>query len=105
LNCAPEDLTIDDGAFLQGGKPTGHDYWNFTAPEDFAADIHGTAVPKPPSVYKIVGQPVPRRDLLDRQCVRARAGCPSGNHPASTVAVGGAAATAARAWLCLTWSL
>jgi nicotinate dehydrogenase subunit B len=22
LNCAPEDLTIDDGVFLQGGNPT-----------------------------------------------------------------------------------
>jgi nicotinate dehydrogenase subunit B len=64
LNCAPDDLTIDDGMFLQGGNPTGYDYWNFTAPEDFAADIQGTAVPKPPSAYKIVGQPVPRRDLL-----------------------------------------
>ncbi|HVY16005.1 MAG TPA: molybdopterin cofactor-binding domain-containing protein [Rhodopila sp.] len=64
LNCAPEDLTVDDGAFLQGGNPTGYDYWNFAGPEDFAADIEGAAAPKPPSAYRIVGQPVPRRDLV-----------------------------------------
>ncbi|HET6607915.1 MAG TPA: molybdopterin cofactor-binding domain-containing protein [Rhodopila sp.] len=64
LNCAPEDLTVDDGTFLQGGNPTGHDYWSFAGPEDFAADIEGTAKPKLPSAYKLVGQPVPRRDLL-----------------------------------------
>ena len=33
-------------------------------PEDFAADIDGSAQPKPPSAYKVVGQPVPRRDLI-----------------------------------------
>lgn len=64
LNCAPEDLTVDDGLFLQGGAPTGYDYWSFAGPEDFAADIEGSATPKPPSAYKVVGQPVPRRDLI-----------------------------------------
>lgn len=64
LNCAPEDLSVEDGEFFQSGNPTGHDYWSFTTPEDFAADIEGTARPKPPAAYKLVGQPVPRRDLL-----------------------------------------
>jgi CO/xanthine dehydrogenase Mo-binding subunit len=64
LNCAPEDLTVDDGLFLQGGNPTGHDYWSFAGPEDFDADITGSAATKPPSEYKVVGQPVPRRDLI-----------------------------------------
>ncbi len=64
LNCALEDLTVDDGLFLQGGNPTGYDYWSFAGPEDFAADIEGSAMPKPPAAYKVVGQPVPRRDLL-----------------------------------------
>jgi CO/xanthine dehydrogenase Mo-binding subunit len=66
LNCAPEDLSVDDGLFLQGGNPTGYDYWSFAAPEDFAADIEGSARPKPPSAYKVVGQPVPRRDLIPK---------------------------------------
>ncbi len=63
LNCAPEALSVDDGCFLMEGNPTGHDYWSFAGPEDFTADIAGSAEPKPPSAYKVVGQPVPRRDL------------------------------------------
>ena len=64
LNCAPEDLSVEDGAFYQYGNPTGHDYWSFAGAEDFAAEIAGSARPKPPTAYKVVGQPVPRRDLI-----------------------------------------
>jgi CO/xanthine dehydrogenase Mo-binding subunit len=64
LNCAPEELSVEDGVFLQDGNPTGHDYWSFAGPEDFAAEIEGAGRPKPPSAYKVVGQPVPRRDLV-----------------------------------------
>jgi nicotinate dehydrogenase subunit B len=64
LNCAAEDLSIEDGVFFQDGNPTGHDYWTFAGPEDFTAEIAGSAVPKPPSAYRIVGQPIPRRDLV-----------------------------------------
>ena len=64
LNCAPEDIAVEDGVFYQDGNPTGHDYWSFAAPEDFAAEITGSTRPKPPAAYKVVGQPVPRRDLL-----------------------------------------
>ncbi len=64
LNCAPEELSVEDGVFLRDGNPTGHDYWSFAGPEDFAAEIEGSAVPKPYAAYKVVGQPVPRRDLI-----------------------------------------
>ena len=64
LNCAPEELSIEDGVFLQDGNPTGHDYWSFSGPEDFAAEIEGSAQPKPPAAYKVVGQPMHRRDLI-----------------------------------------
>jgi nicotinate dehydrogenase subunit B len=64
LNCAVEDLAVRDGAFLQAGSPTGHDYWNFAGQADFADDITGTAPPKSPRDYAVVGQPVPRRDLV-----------------------------------------
>ncbi|HEY0185690.1 MAG TPA: molybdopterin cofactor-binding domain-containing protein [Rhodopila sp.] len=64
LNCAPEELSVEDGAFLMDGNHTGYDYWSFSGPEDFAAEIEGSAVPKPASAYKVVGQPVPRRDLI-----------------------------------------
>ncbi len=63
LNCSPSDIGVDDGAFLLDDEPTGHDYWNFSGDEDFAADIKGDATPKDPALYKIVGRPVPRRDL------------------------------------------
>jgi CO/xanthine dehydrogenase Mo-binding subunit len=66
LNCAVEDIDVQDGAFLRDGAPTGQDYWNFAGPEDFAADITGAARPKPPSDYKVVGQPVPRIDLAPK---------------------------------------
>ncbi|MGE0226622.1 MAG: molybdopterin cofactor-binding domain-containing protein [Acetobacteraceae bacterium] len=63
LNCSPSDITVEDGAFLHDDQPTGHDYWNFASDADFQAEITGTAPPKPASAYKVVGQPVPRRDL------------------------------------------
>ncbi len=64
LNCSPSDITVEDGAFHLDDQPTGHDYWNFVGPADYEADITGTAQPKAPSSYKVVGQPVPRKDLV-----------------------------------------
>jgi CO/xanthine dehydrogenase Mo-binding subunit len=63
LNCSPTELSVEDGEFRHRDAPTGHDYWNFANAEDFASDIKGNAQPKPPSTYRVVGQPVPRRDL------------------------------------------
>lgn len=63
LNCSPAEIAVEDGTFRRGDSKTGYDYWNFSAPEDFAQDITGSAAPKPPSSYRVVGQPVPRRDL------------------------------------------
>ncbi len=63
LNCSPAELSVEDGQFRRANAPTGHDYWNFANAEDFASDIEGNAQTKPPSAYRIVGQPVPRRDL------------------------------------------
>jgi nicotinate dehydrogenase subunit B len=64
LNCAPDELSVEDGFFLMDGNQTGYDYWNFATLEDFTAEIEGSARPKPPATYKVVGQPVPRRDLI-----------------------------------------
>ena len=64
LNCSPEDLTVDDGTFLLNNQNTGHDYWSFVGDADYAADITGSVLPKAPSAYKVVGQPVPRKDLI-----------------------------------------
>lgn len=64
LNCAPADISVEDGAFIHDGEPTGHDYWNFAGDADFAEDVIGSVAPKPPSAYRVVGQPVPRKDLI-----------------------------------------
>jgi CO/xanthine dehydrogenase Mo-binding subunit len=63
LNCSPGEITVEDGAFHRGDAPTGHDYWTFATDEDFSQDIEGNATPKPPGAYRVVGQPIPRRDL------------------------------------------
>jgi len=63
LNCAPGEITVEDGAFHRDGTATGHDYWNFAAPEDLAADATGRAEPKAPAQYKVVGKGIARVDL------------------------------------------
>lgn len=64
LNCSSSDITIEDGSFLLEAQHTGHDYWSFVSDADYAADISGSAEPKSPSLYRVVGQPVPRKDLI-----------------------------------------
>ena len=59
----PAEISVEDGEFHRGDAPTGHDYWNFATPEDFAGDITGTAPTKPPGAYRVVGKSIPRRDL------------------------------------------
>lgn len=63
LNCAPEDLSVVDGAFLQGGAATGVDYWDVAPALDLSQAPTGRAKPKAPSAYRLVGQDVPRADL------------------------------------------
>ena len=63
LNCSPGEIGVQDGTFRHGDTATGFDYWNFSTSEDFAADITGGATPKPYTAYRVVGKPVPRRDL------------------------------------------
>ncbi|HEX5328351.1 MAG TPA: molybdopterin cofactor-binding domain-containing protein [Acetobacteraceae bacterium] len=63
LNCAPEDISVVDGAFLRGDAPTGHDYWNFAGEVDLSRDADGSAPHKAPARYSVVGRPAPRLDL------------------------------------------
>lgn len=63
LNCSADEISVEDGIFRRGGASTGHDYWNFANADDFAREIEGTAKTKPPAAYRIVGKPIPRRDL------------------------------------------
>ena len=35
LNCSPDEISVEDGAFRRGDTPTGHDYWNFAVGRGF----------------------------------------------------------------------
>lgn len=63
LNCAPEELSVADGSFLQNGTPTGHDYWSVAGELDLTQPVAGTARPKPVATHRVVGRSVPRDDL------------------------------------------
>jgi nicotinate dehydrogenase subunit B len=63
LNCAAEELSVADGAFLRGGAPTGQDYWSFAPEVDLVRPATGRAPRKPHSSYRVVGHDAPRIDL------------------------------------------
>ena len=63
LNCAPGEITVQDGAFLRAEAPTGQDYWSLAAEVDLSRPADGAAPPKPRAAYRLVGTSVARRDL------------------------------------------
>jgi nicotinate dehydrogenase subunit B len=63
LNCAPDDLTVEDGRFVAAGEPTAFDYWTVAAEVDLDRDATGAVPPKRPRDYRLVGKSAPRLDL------------------------------------------
>jgi nicotinate dehydrogenase subunit B len=63
LNCAPDDITVVDGAFFLGNNATGQDYWTFAPQTDLTRNADGSAPHKPVTRYKLVGTPARRIDL------------------------------------------
>ena len=63
LNCSPEELSVNDGAFFQNGEATGFTYWSVAPEVDWSREATGRAAPKAVGAYEIVGRSVPRRDL------------------------------------------
>ena len=63
LNCSPQDLIVDDGRFVQNGKPTEQDYWTVANEIDLTQKPTGSVAPKPASSYRFVGQSAPRIDM------------------------------------------
>jgi CO/xanthine dehydrogenase Mo-binding subunit len=63
LQCKAHEISIEDGQFLRGGKPTGLDYWDMADSIELERRATGTAPVKRPSAYKIVGKHLPRLDL------------------------------------------
>ena len=63
LNCAPEDLGVVDGAFIKAGASTDLDYWDVAPALDWSRAPTGSAQPKAPQNYQLVGRDIPRADL------------------------------------------
>jgi nicotinate dehydrogenase subunit B len=63
LNVEPEQLSLRDGVFLQGDRPTGLDYWSVAGGVDLAVAATGAVPTKRPAAYRVVGQSEPRLDL------------------------------------------
>lgn len=57
------DLTVCDGAILNRGEATGHDYWSLAAAVDLSRHVNGGAPTKPVGDYRVVGRSSPRVDL------------------------------------------
>jgi CO/xanthine dehydrogenase Mo-binding subunit len=63
LGCSRDDLSIEDGAVLRGGRPTGLTYWTMAGDVDLDVAPTGEVEPKSPDGYRIVGRSKPRLDL------------------------------------------
>ena len=63
---ARAELSVDDGAILHRGQPTGQDYWALAAAVDLARDATGSAAIKKSSEHRVVGHSLPRIDLADK---------------------------------------
>lgn len=63
LNCSPEQISIEDGRFLQNGEAVDLTYWTVASEIDWSREATGKAIAKAVADYSIVGQSVPRRDL------------------------------------------
>ncbi|MBS7543281.1 xanthine dehydrogenase family protein molybdopterin-binding subunit [Ancylobacter oerskovii] len=66
LDCAAQELDVEDGAFRRDGRPTGFDYWRLAGDIDLSREATGGAAPKPVAAYRLVGHSQPRTDLPDK---------------------------------------
>jgi nicotinate dehydrogenase subunit B len=58
-----QDLAVRDGAIIQRGEPTGHDYWSLAGAVDLRRHATGLPATKSARDYRVVGQNAPRLDL------------------------------------------
>lgn len=63
LDCALEELSVEDGAVVRGRERTGHDYWTLASALDLTRAVTGRAPTKSPATHAIVGHNAPRVDL------------------------------------------
>ncbi len=60
-------LGCDDGAVLLDGAPSGLDFWGLAADVDWGQPVADAAGLRPASAYRVVGQSVPRADLVQKR--------------------------------------
>ncbi|HEV2300949.1 MAG TPA: molybdopterin cofactor-binding domain-containing protein [Stellaceae bacterium] len=63
LGAPTEELSIEDGAVLRQGRPTGEDYWSLAGAVDLARHATGGATLKEIGAYGLVGHNMRRVDL------------------------------------------
>jgi len=63
LGCSAAELSVDDGAMLRAGQPTGQDYWTLSSSVSLDREVTGDAPTAPRTQYRVVGTAVPRLDL------------------------------------------
>ncbi len=63
LDCAPADHSMEDGAVLCHGKPTGQDYWSLADTVDLTGPATASAASKSANDYRLVGRNASRVDL------------------------------------------
>ena len=66
FECDQEDLEVSDGMVQHPASGSGKDYWDLLPEGRLGMAATGVAVPKPPVVYSVVGQPVTRVDMESR---------------------------------------
>ncbi len=63
LRVPVESLTVDDGVIAAKGGSERVTYWALIGDDTLKRDVTGKIRPKDPSLYKVVGKPVPRVDI------------------------------------------
>src|SRR5256885_893810 len=64
LAVSARDVQVADGAVLAGGRSTS--FWECADDALFDREVDETAALRPPDDYRVVGKPIPRRDLPDK---------------------------------------
>ncbi len=63
LGCRPAELSVEDGAVLRDGAPTGFDYWSLNEKIDLARPATGRTPVRRPAEFRVIGQNLARVDL------------------------------------------
>ena len=66
IGCAPDELSVRDGAILRKGTATGQDYWTLAGAVNLAVKATGSGPRKPVADMSLIGVSSERLDLPDK---------------------------------------